>query len=229
MQLLRKSSDRGRFDFEWLKTFHSFSFGEYYDPKHMHFRHLRVFNEDVIAPGAGFPTHPHSDMEIMTVVLSGSIKHKDSMGNEFEIKPGEIQIMSAGTGITHSEFNPSQTDPLHLYQIWIIPDKKGITPRYNMSNYDHAKEGIQLIGSTDGRDGSIQVFQNVDIYFCHFSGDSEHDISINNGYGYFQLMSGTLTSGDDKLSAGDALKISEQDSLSLTHCSGVSALFFDLS
>ncbi|RAP36514.1 hypothetical protein DID80_05120 [Candidatus Marinamargulisbacteria bacterium SCGC AAA071-K20] len=229
MITLRKSKDRGQFDFGWLKTFHSFSFGEFYDPKHMYFRHLRVMNEDVIAPSQGFPTHPHADMEIMTLVMSGAIKHKDSMGNEFEIKRGEIQLMSAGSGITHSEFNPSDSEPLHLYQIWIIPNEKGITPRYNMSNYDPDKEGIQLIGSSDGRDESIQIFQDLDVYFARFDDDESRTISLKNKFGYLQVLEGSLQFDEKPLEAGDALMIENESEFSMTHCKDVSVLFFDLS
>lgn len=228
MLKIRRSDERGYFDFDWLKTYHSFSFGEYYNPKAMHFRNLRVFNEDRIAPKQGFPTHPHSNMEIITVVFSGSVKHKDSMGNEFEIKPGEIQIMSAGSGVTHSEFNGSSSEELHLYQIWIIPNKKDIAPRYNMSGYDKDLNGMQLICSSDARDGSIQVFQEMDLFYLNHLNSDSRNVKTKYGNVYLHVMDGSLTIQNEKLYAGDAAMLSSISEFSIENSEPVKALLFDL-
>jgi redox-sensitive bicupin YhaK (pirin superfamily) len=162
MFTIRRGTDRGTTSIGWLKSWHSFSFGDYFDPAHHHYRSLRVINDDVIAGGGGFPTHPHRDMEILTWVLSGELAHKDSMGNGSVIRPGEWQYMSAGTGVAHSEFNSSETTPVHLLQIWIVPDKKGYTPRYDQKSFADTPSGKwTLTVSPDGRDGSLAVRQDV--------------------------------------------------------------------
>src|SRR5882757_9373081 len=161
----RKANDRGHAEHGWLDTYHTFSFAGYYDPEHMGFRSLRVINDDKVAPGGGFGTHPHRDMEIITYVLSGALEHKDSMGNGRVIRPGEVQYMAAGTGVQHSEFNPSKDEAVHLLQIWIQPDRKGVTPRYaEKSLKDSATGALRLVTSKTGRDGSIAIHQDADLW-----------------------------------------------------------------
>ncbi len=166
MVKLRKANDRGHFDMGWLDTYHTFSFSSYYDEDWVSFRNLRVMNEDRVAEGMGFGTHPHRDMEIVTIVLSGALQHKDSMGNTAVIPPGEVQRMSAGTGVTHSEFNPSKTEPVHLYQIWMLPAKHGVTPSYEQTKFDldTAKNQLMLVASPDGAKGSVTIGQDIKLY-----------------------------------------------------------------
>ncbi|HEY9805839.1 MAG TPA: pirin family protein, partial [Candidatus Obscuribacterales bacterium] len=164
--LIHDRNARGRTKLGWLDSYHTFSFGNFYDPSRMGFRALRVINDDRVAPGAGFPMHGHRDMEILTYVLEGALEHKDSLGNGALIKPGEAQVMSAGTGITHSEFNPSSSDPVHLLQIWILPDQSGLKPRYEQRDFPLAEKQGQwrLIAAKDGRNGAVTIHQNVDLY-----------------------------------------------------------------
>ena len=166
MITIRRSADRGHFNHGWLDTYHTFSFGEYYDPDHMGFGPLRVMNEDRIDPGMGFDTHPHRDMEILTFILAGALEHKDSMGNGTVIRAGQVQRMTAGTGVMHSEFNPSQTQRAHLYQIWITPREKGLEPSYEQKAFSDidSTAGFRLIASEDGRDGSVTIHQDVGLY-----------------------------------------------------------------
>jgi redox-sensitive bicupin YhaK (pirin superfamily) len=166
MIAIRKSQDRGHADHGWLNTHFTFSFADYYDPRHEQFRTLRVMNDDRVAGGGGFPPHPHRDMEIVTYVLEGALQHQDSMGNGSVIKPGDIQYMSAGTGVTHSEFNASKTDLVHLYQIWMFPESRGLKPAYDQKSFTEAeKRGkLRLLASSDGRDGSIKIRQENDLY-----------------------------------------------------------------
>ena len=166
MITVRKSEDRGHFAIDWLDSRHSFSFGEYYDPRHLGFSALRVINEDAIAPGGGFPTHPHKDMEIITYVLEGELEHKDSLGTGSVIRPGEVQRMSAGTGIRHSEYNPSPDQAARLLQIWLLPDKQGVAPGYEQKAFPASeREGrLRLVASPDGEDGSVRIHQNTKLY-----------------------------------------------------------------
>src|SRR4051794_6608888 len=165
MKTIKRSEERGHLDHGWLNTYHSFSFGDYYDPAAMGFGPLRVINDDKVAPGEGFGTHPHRDMEIITYVLSGALEHKDSMGNGRTIRPGEVQYMSAGTGVQHSEFNPSNEEAAHFLQIWIQPDSKGVAPRYAEKSLKDAPEGkLNLVTSKTGRDGSIPIHQDADLW-----------------------------------------------------------------
>jgi redox-sensitive bicupin YhaK (pirin superfamily) len=166
MITLRPSDERGHANHGWLDTYHTFSFADYYDASHMGFRDLRVINEDVVEAGMGFGTHPHRDMEIITVPLEGSLQHKDSMGNGSVISPGDVQRMSAGTGVTHSEFNPSRIDQVHLFQVWILPDQRGLTPSYEQKTFgpEERRGRLRLIAARDGRDGSVSLHQDVDLY-----------------------------------------------------------------
>src|SRR5438093_1916973 len=166
MITIRKSEERGHFDFGWLDTYHTFSFDQYYDPAHMHFRSLRVINEDRVAPAKGFPTHSHRDMEIITYILSGALEHRDSMDNGSVIRPGDVQRMSAGTGVAHSEFNPADTEPVHLLQIWIMPRARNLPSSYEQKYFseDERRGRLRLVASEDGRDGSVSIQQDARVY-----------------------------------------------------------------
>lgn len=233
MKLIRKSQERGYFDHGWLKSFHSFSFADYFDPKHMGFRSLRVINEDFVEPAQGFDTHPHRDMEIITYVLSGELAHKDSMGNGSVIKPGEVQYMSAGTGVRHSEFNHSKDTSVHLLQIWVLPDQKGHEPRYGQKNFPQSdKEGkFCLVVSPDGRDGSIGIHQDAYIYASILKSGQKIEREISKTrFGWMQVARGEVIANGEKLSQGDALGIAEESKLALEGASSTPAevLFFDL-
>src|SRR5712691_2174186 len=179
MMKIRKADERGHAEHGWLDTYHTFSFADYYDPQWMGFRSLRVINDDLVMPGMGFGTHPHHDMEIITYILSGSLEHKDSMGNGRVIRAGELQYMAAGTGVLHSEFNPSPTEPVHLLQIWIVPDKKGLQPRYAEKTGSQLPGGrLNLVASKTGRDGSIAINQDADLYLAKLSAGDEVSHSL---------------------------------------------------
>jgi quercetin 2,3-dioxygenase len=217
MITLRKSSDRGYADHGWLKSFHSFSFADYHDPKHMGFGNLRVINEDRIAPGTGFGTHGHRDMEIVSYVLSGELAHKDSMGNGAEggkvsgvIKPGDVQRMSAGRGVMHSEFNHAPKDTTHFLQIWIEPSERGIEPSYEEKHFDAAsKRGkLRLIASSDGRDGSVRLHQDADLYAGLVDGDEKVSFEPRTGRRvYLHVVRGEARVNGQPLRAGDAMKL----------------------
>ena len=228
---VRKSNDRGHADHGWLDTYHTFSFADYYDPAHMGFRSLRVINQDVIAPGVGFPTHPHSDMEIFSYILYGSLAHKDSMGNGRELKPGQIQLMSAGRGVTHSEFNPSKTEPASLLQIWIRPSERGLKPSYTEWHPDPAKEKDPkvLVISSDGREGSATIHQDADIYRVRLEKDASTEHEVRSGRGaWFQLISGTVNANGTILQPGDAVSTDDTGTLTLTASADAEGLLFDL-
>lgn len=231
MLLLRKSSDRGQADHGWLKSWHSFSFSSYYDPRFMGFRQLRVINQDIIAPGQGFPTHGHSDMEIITVVLRGTIEHKDSMGNKELVKVGEIQRMSAGTGVKHSEFNPSATEDLELLQIWIEPAVRGIAPSYEQTALA-VKPGdkLRLLVAPMDEEAPVHIHQNVRIYRGELDNAVQLDLPLKSErYGWLQLISGALQVKDQKLEPGDGLAVSRESLLNMTaDADGTAFLFFDL-
>lgn len=230
MMTIRKSTDRGHANHGWLDSYHTFSFADYYDPEHMNFRALRVINEDVIAPGTGFGTHPHSDMEIITYIVSGSLKHRDSMGHTATMQPGDIQRMSAGSGITHSEYNASSKDPLHLLQIWIQPDAKGVKPGYVDRSFANAEPGkLHLATSKTGRDGSIPIHQDVDLYFARLEKGQQTSLALGPGrHAWLQLIDGTLDVNGAALSAGDAAAISKVDRVNLSTGSNAHFLLFDL-
>ena len=230
MITLRKSEDRGHAHHGWLDSYHTFSFADYYDPQHVQFRSLRVLNEDRIAGGAGFPTHPHRDMEIITYVLSGALEHRDSMGNGRVIRPGEFQYMSAGTGVTHSEFNHSPLEPVHLLQTWILPERKGFTPRYAERKMAAAESGkLHLVASHTGRDGSMEIHQDTDLYLAKLNpGDRvEHTIAPRRHL-WVQVATGKVDLNGKTLNAGDGAAISDEASVALTGAEKAEVLVFDL-
>ncbi|MDX2271547.1 MAG: pirin family protein [Cyanobacteriota bacterium] len=231
MMTLRSRHDRGHLDFGWLNTYHTFSFGSYYDPKHMGFRALRVINDDRVAPGAGFPTHSHRDMEIVTYVLSGSLEHKDSLGNGSIIRPGEIQRMSAGTGIQHSEFNPSPSDPVHLLQIWILPEKEGLAPSYEQKTIDWADQPSQLklIAAPEGQGGVVTIHQDVALYAGRLAAGEQLDYQLaNRRYGWLHVAQGIVRLNGVELREGDAMALIQEGSLSISSDVGSEILLFDL-
>jgi quercetin 2,3-dioxygenase len=228
MLTLRPAADRGTTNFGWLDSRHTFSFGDYYDPDHHHFRALRVINDDRIAAGAGFPTHPHRDMEILTFVLRGAIQHRDSMGNGSVVKAGEWQYMSAGTGVAHSEFNPSETHPTHLLQIWIVPDKKGYAPRYAQKSFADAPPGRWVpVATPDGRDGTMAIRQDVVLSTAKLRPGDEvrYDFRPGRG-GWLHLATGTATVNGLSLIAGDGLAIIDEAAITVT--GDGEAILFDL-
>jgi redox-sensitive bicupin YhaK (pirin superfamily) len=231
MLILRKAAERGHADHGWLNTYHTFSFAEYYDPGHMGFRDLRVLNEDRVQPGEGFPTHPHRDMEIITYVLEGALEHKDSMGNGSVIVPGEVQRMSAGTGITHSEFNHSRAELVHFLQIWILPDTDGVKPGYEQKFFpDEEKQGKwRLIASVDGRDGSVSIHQDVNLYAALLEAGEEivHKIPQNR-HCWLQVVRGRVVANGHKMSHGDGLAVSREDQLTVSGEVAAEILLFDL-
>ncbi|MEA5513172.1 pirin family protein [Nodularia sp. UHCC 0506] len=229
--LIHDRNTRGHAQFGWLDSHHTFSFGNFYDRDRMGFRTLRVINDDRIAPGAGFPTHSHRDMEILTYVLSGAVEHKDSLGTGSIIRPGDAQIMSAGTGIAHSEFNPSQTEPLHLLQIWILPDKQGLTPRYEQKSFPLAeKRGqLRLIAAKDGRNGAVTIHQDVDLYASILeAGDVVNYHVKPHRYAWLQIAQGVANLNGEELRAGDGVQISGEEKLQISTDINTEFLLFDL-
>ena len=231
MLQIRKSADRGPAEFGWLSSRHSFSFGHYHDPAHMGFGPLRVINEDKVQPGMGFGTHGHQDMEIISYVLDGALEHKDSLGTGSVIRYGDVQRMSAGTGVQHSEFNPSRSEQVHFLQIWIIPDRARIEPSYEEKHFDAgSKRGkLRLIASSDARDGSVLVHQDVSIFASILDGDDrlEHPLAPGR-LGYVHVARGTLTVNGIALEAGDALKLADEGSVVLEAGKDAEILLFDL-
>ena len=228
---IRKSGERGHFHHGWLDTFHTFSFSEYHDPRHMGFRTLRVMNEDRVAPGEGFGMHGHRDMEILTCVLSGALEHKDSLGNGEILRPGEFQRMSAGSGIRHSEFNPSSTEPVHLYQIWILPERRGLTPSYEQKRFDDipTSGAWRVVASDDARDGSLKISQDARVYRATLpaGGSSTYEIPPQR-HAWLQVMSGRVTLGGQTLTAGDGAALSDEQKVELTAAETADLLLFDL-
>jgi redox-sensitive bicupin YhaK (pirin superfamily) len=219
MIAIRPARARGTANFGWLDSKHTFSFGNYYDPKHMGFASLRVINEDKVAPGQGFSTHGHRDMEIITYVLEGSLKHQDSLGNGSIIRPGDVQRMSAGTGILHSEYNASATNLVHLLQIWILPHTQGLTPSYEEKHFDKSEiQGkLRLVGSPDGRDNSVTIHQNVNLYVASLNKQEtvNHYLAENRAL-WIQIARGSLLLGDKQLDAGDGVAIDRSGEIILT-------------
>ena len=231
MPIVRKATERGHVNVDWLNSYHTFSFGSYHDPDWMGFQTLRVINDDVIAPASGFGTHGHRDMEIVTYVLAGALEHKDSLGTGAVIYPGEVQRMTAGTGITHSEFNHSADEAVHLLQIWIIPDTEGLTPSYEQKNFPAAeKQGkLRLVASRNGRDGSVTIHQDADMYVGlistneSISFDPQPDRSV-----WLHVAQGEVTVDDRLLSAGDAIAYPSGSNLTIASPSSGEIILFDL-
>jgi redox-sensitive bicupin YhaK (pirin superfamily) len=228
---IRRSTERGHFNHGWLDTFHTFSFGEYQDSAHMNFRVLRVLNEDVVQPGRGFGSHPHQNMEIITVVLSGALEHGDNLGNGSVIRPGDIQRMTAGSGIMHSEFNPSQDEIVHLLQIWILPARTGLAPGYEQKSFapEEKRSRFRLIASPDGSEGSVSLNQDTRLYLSLLARDEEIAFELPVGrYGWVQVASGAVTLNGDHLVAGDGAAVSEEHTLELTGQLEAELLLIDL-
>ncbi len=226
-----QSETRGSADHGWLRAKHTFSFADYYDPERVHFGPLRVINEDRIAPGQGFGTHPHRDMEIVTYVIGGAIEHKDSMGNGTVITAGEVQRMTAGTGVLHSEFNHSQDEELHLLQIWILPERNGLAPGYEQIRFprEDKLDRLRLIGSRDGREGSITIHQDVDLYASVLEAGKtlEHDVPADRRV-FVQVVDGDLKINGRMLSAGDGAEIENLSALEFTAITESEFLLFDM-
>ena len=230
MKIIRKSNERGHAQHGWLDSYHTFSFADYYDPKWMGYRSLRVINDDLVMPGMGFGTHPHRDMEIISYVLSGAIEHKDSMGNGRVIRAGEFQYMAAGTGVQHSEFNPSQTDPLRLLQIWIMPDEKSVKPRYAERNLAAAPTGkLHLIASKTGRDGSMEIHQDADLLLGKLeAGQSVKHPLAKDRHAWIHVAEGEVSVNGTKLAGGDAVALSEEKQVEISATKPSQVLLFDL-
>jgi redox-sensitive bicupin YhaK (pirin superfamily) len=230
MITLRPGRERGHFNHGWLDTYHTFSFSGYRDPQHVGFRSLRVINEDRVAPGQGFGEHPHRDMEILTSVLEGELQHRDSMGNGSIIRPGEWQRMSAGSGIHHSEFNPSADQPVHLLQIWLHPDAKDITPEYDQRDFsDRPANAWQLVASKDGQDNSMRIHQDAKLAIARLTRDSEVTYAFApHRYGWLHVVRGDVQLGEHALTAGDAVGLSEEAQLQLKANSDAEVLLFDM-
>ncbi|WP_427310572.1 pirin family protein [Cupriavidus sp. H39] len=228
---IRKSAERGYADHGWLKSHHSFSFADYYDPQHVQFGPLRVINEDRVAPGMGFGTHGHRDMEIISYVLEGELAHKDSMGNGSVIRPGDVQRMSAGTGVRHSEYNHAQHDTTHFLQIWIIPAENGIDPGYEEKHFDAAdKRGrLRLVASADGAEGSVVVHQDIRLYAGLFDADEAAALALAPGRrAYVHVARGRVTVNGKALEAGDAARLEDVAEVALSGGDGAEVLVFDL-
>jgi redox-sensitive bicupin YhaK (pirin superfamily) len=224
---LRKANDRGHADHGWLDSWHTFSFADYHDPKHVQFSALRVINEDRVAPGAGFPTHPHRDMEIITYVLEGALEHKDSLGTGSVIRPGEVQRMSAGTGIRHSEFNHSQSEPVHFLQIWIIPDRQGVQPGYEQKRI--ALDGsLRLLASPDGRDGSLGIHQDARVYAARLNGNEVTHTLAPGRRAWLQVARGAVQLNGTALQAGDGAGVEHEPALRLVARGSAEVLLFEL-
>jgi redox-sensitive bicupin YhaK (pirin superfamily) len=230
MMNIRRANERGHAEHGWLDTWHTFSFAGYYDPAHMGFRSLRVINDDTVSPGAGFGTHPHRDMEIITYILDGELEHKDSMGNGRVIRTGEVQYMAAGTGVQHSEFNPSEKNPVHLLQIWIQPDRKGVTPRYAEKSMARAKTGtLHLVASKAGRDGSIEIHQDADLWLAKLeAGQAVSHPLASQRHAWLHVAEGEVELNGRKMGTGDAAAVSDEGSLKLTATQKSQVLLFDL-
>ena len=225
MLRIRKAAERGHFDHGWLNTYHTFSFAEYLDPQFMGFRSLRVINEDRVAPGAGFGTHAHRDMEIISYVLEGALAHRDSIGTGSVIRPGEVQRMSAGTGVRHSEMNGSESETVHFLQVWILPERQGIAPGYEQKAFAPSS-GLTLVASRDGREGSLKIHQDVDLFTATLKGSmAKHDFPAGR-FGWLQVARGSVEANGQKLAAGDGAAIENERSIEISGDGEV--LLFDL-
>jgi redox-sensitive bicupin YhaK (pirin superfamily) len=231
MITVRKAEERGHFNFGWLNTYHTFSFGDYYDPRNMGFRSLRVINEDWVKEGRGFPTHPHRDMEIITYILKGALEHRDSMGTGSVIRPGEVQRMSAGTGVTHSERNPSEDEPVHLLQIWIMPDKRNYQPGYEQKAYtDEEKRGrLRLIASPDGNLDSVTIHQDARLYSSLLEPGEKvvHELAPGR-HAWVQVARGAIEINGQAMEQSDGASISNEESLEIVAREASEILLFDL-
>jgi redox-sensitive bicupin YhaK (pirin superfamily) len=231
MITLRKAADRGHADHGWLDTYHTFSFASYRDPRHVHFRALRVMNEDVVAPGQGFGTHPHENMEIVTYVLEGALEHRDSIGNGEVLRPGEFQRMSAGTGITHSEFNPSSDEPVHLYQIWLFPERHGIEPSYEQKRFDEAERHnrLRLVASPDAAEGSLTIHQDARIYLASLEAGKNvtHELAPGR-YAWLQVLRGAVELNGEQLDTSDGAAVSDETALAISATENAEVMLFDL-
>ena len=227
----RPADDRGHFQVDWLNSYHTFSFSNYYDPDHMGFRDLRVINEDRVQPGGGFPTHPHRDMEILSLVLSGELKHEDSGGNSEIIPAGRVQLISAGTGVQHSEYNPSRDEEVHFLQIWIFPEREGLDPGYQFARFDLWGTPDQLVplANPEGSDGAVRIHQDASIDYLTLSrgGRLETDLGKNR-HAWVQVTRGAVDVSGVKLQAGDGLAISNEEKLSFSAAGGAELLLFNL-
>jgi len=231
MITIRKANDRGHANHGWLDSYHTFSFADYYDPTFMGFRDLRVINEDWVAAKQGFGKHPHRDMEIITYVLDGALEHRDSMGNSAVMRPGDVQRMTAGTGVTHSESNHSDRDPVHLLQIWILPDTKNLEPGYEQKAYlESEKRGkLRLIASHNGRDGSVTVHQDLNLYATILGNGEQVNLAVNGDrHVWVQVARGSIVLNGQRLNQGDAAAVSQEDVLDLTGEEDAEVLLFDL-
>jgi len=230
MITIRKSNERGHADHGWLDTYHTFSFAGYRDPNHMGFESLRVINEDRVAPGTGFGSHPHQNMEIVTIVLAGALRHEDSLGTGSTIHAGDVQRMTAGSGVTHSEFNASNSEPVHFMQIWIYPREKNLEPSYEQKTFDATANGApaaQLVASPDGRDGSLTIQQDVNVYRVRLkSGQSWSDAPLPTGKGWVQVIDGKVALNSVTLESGDGARIEDEVQLELTAEQDADVLLF---
>jgi len=231
MITIRKSEDRGHFDLGWLDTYHTFSFDQYYDPAHVHFRSLRVINEDRVQPAHGFPTHSHRDMEIITYILSGALEHRDSMGNGSVIRPGDVQRMTAGTGVSHSESNPSDAESVHLLQIWILPETSGLPPSYEEKHFsdEERRDRLRLVASNDGHDGSVTIHQDSRLYAAVLdAGKTVVHPLAENRFAWLQVARGTIRINDLELKQGDGAGVRKESELSIIAHDQAELLVFDL-
>ena len=228
---IRRANERGHVNHGWLDTYHTFSFASYRDPQHMGFRSLRVMNEDRVEPGQGFGTHGHQDMEIVTYVLEGALEHKDSIGNGEVLRPGEFQRMSAGTGITHSEFNPSGAEPVHLYQIWLLPEQKGIEPSYEQKRFaeEERRNRLRLVASPDAADGSLMIHQDARIYLSSLEEGKHVTHTIPSGrHAWLQVLRGAVSVNGHNLGASDGAAVSDQSELQVVATQPAEVMLFDL-
>lgn len=228
---IRRASDRGLADHGWLRSFHTFSFADYYDPQHMGFRALRVINEDRVQPGRGFGTHAHRDMEIVSYVLQGALEHEDSMGTGSVIRPGEVQRMSAGTGVTHSEYNASKREPVHFLQIWIVPRERGLQPSYEQKAFapETRRGTLRLVASPDGRDGSLTIHQDVNLFAGLVAGEQRLRHEVPPGrHAWIHVATGSVEIAGERLAAGDAAAFDEPGAVEIRSVDGGEVLVFDL-
>ncbi len=231
MIALRKSNQRGHADHGWLNTYHTFSFSSYYDPAHMGFRSLRVINEDRVAPGQGFGTHPHQDMEIVSYVLEGALEHRDSLGNGEVLCPGEFQRITAGTGIAHSEFNPSRDQPTHFYQIWLLPQRNGLAPSYEQKRFDDSelRNVLRIVASPEGENGSLSIHQDARIFLARLDTRKVIEFILLPGrHAWLQVLRGTVTLNGQEMDTSDGAAISAESRLAIEAASDSEIMLFDL-